>query len=282
MKNGILRFIHMSDLHFAHPTWSLSQFFSKRWLGNLNLIFSKERDFLTDRLLPLITLSKEKQVSHLVVSGDLTTTSLKREFSKAKEFLSEFTRAGIETFVLPGNHDQYTFGAYQEKRFYEFFPSEMKERGLSVSKWNEHWWFIALDTAIATSLVSSQGVFSIELEKKLEEALSQIPKEASIVLANHFPFFTHEPRRKRLIRAKELRELLERHPQIKLYLHGHTHRPTIADLRASNLPIVLDCGSTPHRTGSFHLIELSPQACKIEAFKWNQEWKPVQEHAFQW
>lgn len=282
MNHQILRFIHMSDLHFAHPTWSFSQFFSKRWLGNLNLLFSQERDFLTDRLQPLSTLFKEKEVSHLIVSGDLTTTSLKREFAKAEKLLSEFKKVGIQTYVLPGNHDQYTRGAYKEKRFYDYFPSEMKERGLLVSKWNQQWWLVALDTAIATSLVSSQGLFSAELEKSLEEALSQIPKDASIILANHFPFFTHEPRRKRLQRGKELRALIERHPRIKLYLHGHTHRPTIADLRASNLPIILDCGSTPHRTGSFHLIELSPQGCKIEPYKWDKEWKPIQEYAFQW
>lgn len=50
----LLRCAHLSDLHFSEPTWSPSQFFSKRWLGNLNLLLARKKVYTPDNLGSLV------------------------------------------------------------------------------------------------------------------------------------------------------------------------------------------------------------------------------------
>lgn len=294
-QDPVLRIAHISDLHFAKPTFDPLQFFSKRWLGNLNLLFLRQRQFDTSRLFPLIEDFKKRGVQYVIVSGDLTTTSHKKEFKEAAAFLNELQKAGIHVLTLPGNHDHYTKSAYKKRLFYQYFPCtfsheehpsfkyNLKEHGLTIRSLGYHWWFIALDTALSTSLISSRGLFSSELEKKLEEVLSHIPKDDHVIIANHFPFFDNDHPRKILVRGSALREMIQRFSQVKLYLHGHTHRQCLADLRPSNLPIVLDSGSTPHDNGAWNLLEIRDNNCKVDVFKWKDtEWQTTQQTSFNW
>jgi len=42
----------------------------------------------------------------------------------------------------------------------------------------------------------------------------------------------------------------------------------IADLRSSNLPIILDSGSTAQKNGAtWNMIDITPQGCDVEVFK---------------
>jgi 3',5'-cyclic AMP phosphodiesterase CpdA len=164
----------------------------------------------------------------------------------------------------------------------------LKEDGLTTVYLGHEWWLLALDTAIATSLISSNGYFSPELEQKLERALKDIPSEHNIVLINHFPIFSNESSRKSLIRKEALKKLIERFPKVKLFLHGHTHRHCIADLRSSNLPIFLDSGSTAQKEGgTWNLIDITASGCDVEVFKKTDSdgyafWQPVLKSNFKW
>jgi 3',5'-cyclic AMP phosphodiesterase CpdA len=122
------------------------------------------------------------------------------------------------------------------------------------------------------------------LEQKLEKALQQIPSDHQIILLNHFPLFSIESSRKSLIRKEALKKLLERFPNVKLFLHGHTHRHSIADLRSSNLPIILDSGSAAQKNnGTWNLIDIHPQGCEVEVFKnGDQSWQPISKTQFKW
>lgn len=95
-----------------------------------------------------------------------------------------------------------------------------------------------MDTALATTLVSSNGYFSPVVEENFKNSLKNPPKE-NVLLVNHFPFFDHDTPRRRLIRGNQLLRLVESCPHIQMYLHGHTHRHTIADLRPNKLPLSL-------------------------------------------
>jgi hypothetical protein len=77
---------------------------------------------------------------------------------------------------------------------------------------------------------------------------------------------------------------LQRFDQIKLYLHGHTHRHIIADLRASQLPIVVDSGSTSQKEGAtWNLIDITAAGCSISAYKKEpEEWKQHSQSHFTW
>ncbi len=139
---------------------------------------------------------------------------------------------------------------------------------------------LALDTALATPWVSSRGLFSKEIEKHLRSLLQQIPPDDKIIVVNHFPFFQNESRRKILVRGEALQNVLKDFPNVKLYLHGHTHRRSVADLRENGLPIVIDCGSTGMGSKvSWNLIDLEKEGVRFQHFESEADsWKsgPVQ------
>jgi 3',5'-cyclic AMP phosphodiesterase CpdA len=278
------RIAHLSDLHFASWDWKVSQLFSKRWLGNLNFLFGRRKHFDYPRLDQLPQLLKSLGVSTAVITGDLSTTSAPAEFETAKKFIEALGKQGIEALCIPGNHDHYTQEAYRNRHFYDYFPSawdkslscNLKEDGVTAKKLCPGWWIVGLDTALATSWFHSTGLFNTRTEKALDDLLKSLPENDQVLLVNHFPFFQHESPRKQLVRGEELQKLIEKHPQIKLYCHGHTHRRCIAPLKASGLPLILDPGSTSHRkNGGWHLIDINYSAVSTRHYEWNHnQWTP--------
>ncbi len=275
-----MRIAHLSDLHFASWDWNISQLFSKRWLGNLNFLFGRRNHFDHKRLDSLPDLLKSLDVSMVVITGDLSTTSAPAEFITAKRFAGKLEAQGMEVLCIPGNHDHYTKEAYQDRHFYTHFASswgmgDLKKEGVTAKQLCPGWWIVGLDTALATSLFYSTGYFKPETEKALEQVLQNLPVEDQILLVNHFPFFQHESPRKQLVRGPLLQKLVEKYPQIKIYCHGHTHRRCIAPLQASGLPLILDPGSTPHRkNGGWHLIDFKESSVNVQHYEWDAGWKP--------
>jgi 3',5'-cyclic AMP phosphodiesterase CpdA len=276
-----MRIAHLSDLHFASWDWNISQLFSKRWLGNLNFLFGRRQHFDHQRLQSLPDMLKNLQVSTVIITGDLSTTSAPAEFVAAKKFINEIEIQGIEVLCIPGNHDHYTREAYKDRHFYNHFSScwgigSLKDEGVSAKPLcpeSQGWWIIGLDTALATSWFHSTGYFHPKTEKALETLLKQIPAQDQVLLVNHFPFFQHESPRKQLVRGRALQKLIEKHPQIKIYCHGHTHRFCRAPLQPSNLPLILDPGSTPNRkNGGWHLIDLKKNSVETQHYKWKNAW----------
>ena len=294
------RLAHISDLHFSKISWNPLQFFSKRWLGNLNLLLARQYAFAPDHLTTLIPLFHERKIDAVLITGDLTSTSQEAEFEMAQEFIEMLKQEHFKVFVLPGNHDQYTKSACKKQSFYQFFPAQygpptdplsslsLKDDGITAAYFGHGWWLIALDTAIATSLVSSNGYFSEKVEQKLEKALKDLPSGHQAILINHFPIFSNESSRKSLLRKEALKKIMEKFPQIKLFLHGHTHRHTIADLRASALPIMLDSGSAAQKAGgTWNQIDITSAGCTVEVFKNTWEngsflWNNFQTVQFKW
>ncbi len=126
-------------------------------------------------------------------------------------------------------------------------------------------------------------MFSEKLEGYLREMLGMIPVHESVVLLNHFPFFMNDIPRHSLTRGKALQKVLEDHPRVRLYLHGHTHRHTIADLQVSGLPLILDSGSCTYgKKGAWNLIDLNDQGCTVTTYRWNGEWTPTRTDPFVW
>lgn len=285
-----IKLAHISDLHFSAPSFNPTQIFSKRWLGNLNSVLIRKSHFSYERLASLKDLFKKEKITHVLISGDISTTSHKDEFLIGKAFVEELKKENFQVITLPGNHDHYTKKAYRKKLFYDYFHSSfeqdsalnLKDHGVAIKNLGSDWHLIVLDTTCLPTLLASQGNFSSDIEKYLQEALSSL-KGQNVIVANHFPFFQHENLRKRLIRGDEMKKLFAEHPNIRLYLHGHTHRFCVADLRVSNLPIVLDPGSTCHKTkGGCHILEINTDGCSLGMFKWDEEWKPFQQHQFKW
>ncbi|HRW58977.1 MAG TPA: metallophosphoesterase [Chlamydiales bacterium] len=267
------RIFHISDLHLSKLTLNPIHFFSKRWLGNLNLLLSRRKKFTSEPINAFLQWAKKEKPDYIIITGDLSTTSRSREFEKALHFVKTLERFNIKVLLLPGNHDVYTKKAFAKKLFYTFFPKDpSNEIGVEKVQLDDHLWYIGIDSAIATPLFSSRGLFSIKLEKALHKTLASIPKEDKIILANHFPFYQKGSIRKKLIRKDSLRHLIEEHPNIFLYLHGHIHKHYIADLRSQELPISTDSGSLGHvHKGSFNDIMIYDDHLTIRKIAWNKQ-----------
>ena len=284
-----MRFAQISDLHFGSFSLSPFQFFSKRWLGNFNYFFKRKKEFAHDRLLELIDLFKAQKITHVIITGDLSVTGRKIELKMAEQFVQLLKKENIIVFTIPGNHDHYTKRSYRKKRFYRFFdshydqncPFNLKDHKVTYTQFSNGVWLLALDTAVATSFISSEGYFSPEAEENLEKVLSQIPSQDTVILLNHFPFFQNDAVKKRLVRGPILKNILQKYPNILLYLHGHTHRQIAADLRSNDLPIISDSGCTPHiKDGACHLFDLSDPLLKLNVYRYENEWKEIQTHTY--
>ena len=286
-----LRLVQISDFHCTKITWNPFRLFSKRFLGNLNWLLFRKNRFSLEPLNALPKLLKSFQIDRILLGGDLTTTSLKEEFSLAASLVKKLPAPWI---AIPGNHDQYTRLAERQKHFYRYFTNKrtiqhkadfftLKDHGIEAHRLSPHWWIIALDTAPATNLYSSTGLFSEKQEAFLEEVCSLLPMDASILLFNHYPFFQNDIPSHNLIRGPVLENFLRKERRIKAYLHGHSHRHTIANLQPSGLPVILDSGcSTDREHGSFNVLEIDDQKLTIDVYRWNGQWSLSRKEEIQW
>jgi len=275
-----MRIIQVSDLHHAHMTWNPFHCFSKRLIGQLNYLCTRAAMFDPKQREALPEFFQSLKPDLILIGGDVTTTSLPEEFAEAKAFIE---RLSIPTLTIPGNHDCYTSRSHREHHFYNYFPSSLQEHGVERHDLTANWTLVALDTARATGPSSSRGLFSPKAEENLNKLLSQISPKRSILLWTHYPLFPNDIPARGLERCEELQALVRRYPNICCYLHGHTHRHAVADLRPSGFPIVLDSGCPIQKgEGSWNLLELTPNACKVDSYHWAKGWEKKREQAFIW
>ncbi len=222
-----MRIVHLSDLHFWHITLNPLRLMGKRLLGMGNLVLNRARKYRMERMPDLCERVKELNPDHILITGDLTTTSLEEEFEAAyKGLLPLNGRQGSMT-IIPGNHDRYTRRAARhrlfEKHFGGFAPS-------AEYPWLRHIGertaILGLDTS-RPAPISARGVISLSqldaARHLLEESRSKI---ARLIVACHYPVALPEGVRKDRghdLQGKEhLRSfLLEVGPH--LYCHGHIH-----------------------------------------------------------
>jgi len=289
------RIAHISDLHFGKLSFGLTQLFSKRWIGMMNLLLSRRKHYLNSRPTTLFDAFEAHGITDVILAGDLTTTSFVKEYDMAKRFVDTLSEMNIKTYVIPGNHDHYTRRSFRQKLFYNYFPDKYDENcpfslrkdGITFFHFEQDWYIVLMDTAIATSFYHSIGYYSKLVEDNLKKALTSLPDSARVILVNHFPFFQHESPRRRLKRGGELQSLIRREPKIHMYLHGHTHRHTLADLRENGLPLVMDSGSASHKShGTWNLLELSAHQCMVQVYSYdknaNHEWKATHQKLYTW
>ena len=287
-----MRIVQISDFHFTHLTWNPLRLFSKRLLGNLNWLVTRRSVFAPEHLDPLPELFRELKVDLVLLGGDFTTTALPEEFELASEFVSKISQPWI---AIPGNHDHYTYRSWRQKHFYRYFSNKrepishpvdffnLKDHGIEAHRIGPTLWVLALDTARATNPYSSRGLLSEKLEGYIAEVLSLLPAGDSVICFNHYPFFQQDAPRRNLDRGEALQEILHQYPQIRLYLHGHTHRHAIADLQPNRLPILLDSGCCVQgKEGTWNLIDLLPDYCEATGYRWNGRWEPFRSETIKW
>lgn len=270
-----MKIAHLSDIHFFKFELGIKNIFSKDLLATTNYLINRSRRRVQFDLNTIPNLLKDKGVSKVIITGDFTTTSGLKEYKLAAQFVNKLEELGLKTIVIPGNHDSYNKKSDQSKRFYQILPSstELRDNSIVSGDLGEGFKYIALDTTLATPLWSSQGLFSEDIEAKLLKILGAIDKDQPVVLINHFPIVTrkHMAIRHQMVRYQYLKQIVENHPNIKLYLCGHTHLSEIINQK----PIILNSGSlTLTQGGSFHIMDLKPKSIEVQAYSHREnEWQ---------
>lgn len=274
------RIAHLSDIHFSYFQFSFSHFKTKEWLGNLNYLLHRQWIYKPLKLWDIDKWLKTQNVEHVIFSGDFTTTGSDIEFQIAKNFLYHIQESGMKAYALPGNHDTYTLDAKNEKRFFHHFSPFLQDHYFKGEKYSldtnqieirhidSKWTLISLDTTLPTPIFQSWGEFSQEMASCLDNALEAL-KNRHIIIANHYPLYKTNGPRRDLKGYDLLQEVLQKYPNVKLYLHGHTHKHQQIPPKKPNLPLVLNCGSTSHTCKSgLYLIDLFDDGdYKVESHK---------------
>lgn len=279
-----MRIAHLSDPHFSRFTLHPSQFLSKRWMGNFNFQLFRKKTYKTSHLWQLPQLLASLNVDAVFITGDFSSTSLDEEFEEGKKFLHAFQEQGLPTYVLPGNHDSYTRRAQRDRRFYDFLGlSDLREKRVECIPLKKGWWYVGIDCAVSAPLFCAYGAFSEETERHLVEALSKIPISDRIIFCNHFPLFPAGHPLHDLKRGIALQNVLQRFPQVVLYLHGHDHKYYIVDRQTEGFPLTLNSGSCAYRPNStFFIVDLFEKECLVQQFlfaqngdepTWNTHWQ---------
>ena len=277
-----MKVAHLSDIHFFKFNLSPRTFFSKDILASLNYLINRSRYRVDFNLEDIPKLLKIKDVTHVIISGDFTTTSNLKEYRAAKEFIQKLHDHGLKTVIIPGNHDNYNKRAAKSKRFYQMLeaPNELRDQSISIQDLGEGFKIISLDTTIPTPFWSSQGLFSKELEKRLTSLLDQ-HKGQPLILLNHFPTLTkkHLPVRKIMRRYEKLKEILDQSSNIKLYIFGHTHMPEMIQDKT----LFLNSGSlTLTKGGAFHIMDLNSESARVEAYSYQSgKWEVCNRRVFE-
>lgn len=247
----MIRIAHATDLHFTCPP-PPSRLFGKRVLGTANLYLGNRRSQFSARaqaaaVHQLLALKPDV----CVITGDITTQSLPGEFAKAHNALQPVL-AAIPSVVLAGNHDVYTWGAYQTRRPQHWFGAHMHQGPSGLGRFDVgELTVLSLDGNRPTWFSSSGRVPGLQLAA-LATALAD-PKLAhrTVVLALHYPLVDrhgalYDSARRGLINAGAVIRVLAKAPkQPALVMHGHEHRGYRATIQAAGTSIpTVNCGSS--------------------------------------
>ncbi|MEO8309448.1 MAG: metallophosphoesterase, partial [Pseudomonadota bacterium] len=220
LSTNAFAFAHLSDLHLPHdPQLTWAQRFSKRQLSVWS--WRRRRAFQRPEILAALRDDvQSRQLSHIVVTGDITNFSLPAEYRSAMAWLQELAGSTRIT-VVPGNHDA--------------LVSMPQADGLAawagmmggVGEWpfvvrNESVAFIGLCSAWPTAPLLASGSLGEPQLARLEAVLREegLARRTRVVLLHHPVADGVVSARKALSDRGALRAVLQR-SGAELVLHGH-------------------------------------------------------------
>jgi len=276
----VMRFLHITDLHFWNVVYNPVYLCNKRVLGVINLLLRRRKYLHTERSESFIELLSTLQVDALLIGGDLTTTALPDEFRQAAAFLKRISAICPNIYLLPGNHDMYTFESCRHRRF-ETYLGEYAPvlHETTVSTLADGLSLFRIPT-VRPNLVSSRGIVAPAQLQKSREMITTTEGRAAVVLA-HYPVLQSAPgytlsAERRLINAERLREIVGQSPVPVLYLAGHVHAFShVADPRYKNVTHVTSSAlfyGKKGREGGFSEIETDGDSFRIVPWYYGGRW----------
>ncbi len=222
-----MRLALIGDIHLFQTDVHPARLFGKRLLGHTNLMLNRRFRFNHRVLEPLIERVAAMDFDMLLLSGDVTTTSLEDEFHDVARYLEPLAKQ-LPTVIVPGNHDKYTFRSARKKRMDAHMSDMLPDAFPHIRRLKEHWQLLALDSA-QPQLFWSRGGLGYEQMLATAEFIGSLTKDDALVVLCHYPPKTpagiphswgHA-----LAEAKPLHDLMAESPARIVYVHGHVHKP---------------------------------------------------------
>ena len=121
-----MRFLHLSDVHVTQDYLRvpLRRLGWRRAIAMWELTVGGRQKRYTHSRRTIERILEERhqhQVDHVILSGDLTAYATRWEFEQARAALGTLAEDRSRFTVIPGNHDVYTPGAYNTRRFEQYF-----------------------------------------------------------------------------------------------------------------------------------------------------------------
>jgi 3',5'-cyclic AMP phosphodiesterase CpdA len=265
-----MRIIHFSDLHFWNYGLDRDPTF-KRALGYANLAFRRAKKFpkqVPERVIQRIV---ETEADVVIFTGDITTSSLRKEFQRGKEALEPILEKwGSNFFSVPGNHDRYTKKA-EKKELYEQYLLDEHTHFPYIKTINGVQ-FIGLDST-RPCFITSRGTYPKRRRLQLEQLVEKEKvAESPTVFLTHYPVTLPGNKRHRWIhRLREYRQLLASLEKVNpfLYLHGHVHQRWAFYPEAAPNTLCVNSGSAGmissrrEKTAGFVVIETNDELQKV-------------------
>ena len=180
----------------------------------------------------------------VLATGDLTDDGTDAQYAVLMDILDGL---GPRLLPLPGNHDE---GPAFRSAFAEALPGGVADGHCSYVVDDYPVRLVGLDTSADGR---HDADFTRELEGWLEAALGRAPDRPTMVFTHFPPFATGLAFMDLagMAGAERMRAVLERHPQVRMLVAGHIHRPIQT---AIGTMLVSVCPSTGNQLG----LELDP------------------------
>ncbi len=222
-----MRIVLLGDIHVYRLRLRPWHLIGKRVLGQANLWLRRRHHFRRGLLTKVVRRAVELAPDYVLGSGDLTTTATRAEFEMAQSVLDPLL-SKFPAFIVPGNHDRYTFTAARRKRFENYFAAQTAAAWPHVRRLGERLVLIGLDPT-RPNIITDRGVIGVAQLERLRRAIEALdPADRAIVLCHYTlgvpPGRKPERARHALIDAAALIDAL-RGPRPVLFMHGHQHDP---------------------------------------------------------
>ena len=251
------KLLHISDLHFWKVVMNPLRLLNKRFLGNLNVMLRRRHELRTERAAEFAEAIAAAGVGTIFAGGDLSSTATDEELGMAAAFLASLRDKGLRVFAIPGNHDVYTGGAVEGRRFERHLGDFLPQDGIPSMTTMEGGTPLVFVPTVCPNLLSSKGRISHEEVAAVGRLVEEAPREP-ILVAAHYPILNdteayHTSGGRRLRNAALLHECLGESGRRILYLAGHVHRFSYTqDKRYEHLRHLTTSSLFMHRRGTKH------------------------------
>ncbi len=222
-----MRIVLFGDIHLFRLWLAPWHLLSKRVLGQANLVLNRRKRFRHDLLPGMIEKSIALKPDLCLLSGDVTTTSIKQEFDDVAKALDPLTDR-VPTVLVPGNHDRYTFTAARTRRIDRMLDALVPDRFPHTRELTDRWQLLALDAAVPR-LYNARGRMGADQFELAKRAIASLDETQGLVVLCHYPCalpeHIHEHASHALQERDALRGALANCRGRVVYLHGHIHRP---------------------------------------------------------